>query len=156
MRKVCVCAGSNRISESQSLAIPTIGRERSNISLLYLLATKSRQSDRLVVCACVCVGVCACVCVCMCACVFVHVCVCVCVCISAAFLGDIALDEEDLRMFDAVRVLDAARHSRHGNETQPGMGSRQESASCIIASRLEDHAVVTLTETKTVCMCLLQ
>ncbi|XP_046870663.1 bone morphogenetic protein 1-like isoform X1 [Hypomesus transpacificus] len=40
-------------------------------------------------------------------------------CKAAAFLGDIALDEEDLRMFDAVRVLDAARHSRHGNETQP-------------------------------------
>ena len=130
--------------------------EREAIFRFYIYSPQ--KADRVIdwLCVHVCVCVCACVCVCMCACVFVHVCVCVCVCISAAFLGDIALDEEDLRMFDAVRVLDAARHSRHGNETQPGMGSRQESASCIIASRLEDHAVVTLTETKTVCMCLLQ
>ncbi|XP_067113967.1 bone morphogenetic protein 1-like isoform X1 [Osmerus mordax] len=40
-------------------------------------------------------------------------------CKAAAFSGDIALDEEDLLMFDVVRVLDATRHSRHSNETQP-------------------------------------
>lgn len=41
--------------------------------------------------------------------------------VSAAFLGDIALDEEDLRAFKVDRIIDVAQRTVHNiNRTDPG------------------------------------
>lgn len=48
-----------------------------------------------------------------------------CLSIPAAFLGDIALDEEDLRSFKVDRIIDLAQRTVHTvNHTDPGNYSR--------------------------------
>lgn len=50
-----------------------------------------------------------------------------CVSLSAAFLGDIALDEEDLRSFKVDRIIDlAARTVQVVNRTNTGNNNRQK------------------------------
>lgn len=52
---------------------------------------------------------------------------CLCVSLSAAFLGDIALDEEDLRSFKVDRIIDlAARTVQVVNRTNTGNNNRQK------------------------------
>lgn len=52
---------------------------------------------------------------------------CLCVSLSAAFLGDIALDEEDLRFFKVDRIIDlAARTVQVVNRTNTGNNNRQK------------------------------
>lgn len=47
--------------------------------------------------------------------------------VSAAFLGDIALDEEDLRMFKVDRIIDLAQRTVHTvNRTDTGNNHKKK------------------------------
>lgn len=49
-----------------------------------------------------------------------------CLCVSAAFLGDIALDEEDLRSFRVDRIIDLAQRTvQTVNHTDTGKNNGQ-------------------------------
>lgn len=49
-----------------------------------------------------------------------------CLSVSAAFLGDIALDEEDLRLFKVDRIIDMAQRTVHTvNHTDTGNNNRE-------------------------------
>ncbi|KAJ7305195.1 hypothetical protein JRQ81_011103 [Phrynocephalus forsythii] len=49
-------------------------------------------------------------------------------CKAAAFLGDIALDEEDLKMFQVDRVVDLTRHTIERTTTNSSAGSRNSTS----------------------------
>lgn len=53
-------------------------------------------------------------------------CACFCLSVSVAFLGDIALDEEDLRSFKVDRIIDLAQRTVHiVNHTDTGNNNRE-------------------------------